>query len=133
MRTFNAVATDFLALHVATKRKGRTGDEYARILKGYILPAIGSMRIVDVRRADVAKLHSKLSASPYQANRAVALVSAVWNWAARRRRSSLRGQPGTCDRTLSRKGTRAVSDKRRVSAARRRSPRRRNRRPCLLR
>jgi integrase len=83
VRTFNAVATDFLALHVATKRKGRTRDEYVRILKGYILPAIGSMRIVDVRRADVARMHAKLSDAPYQANRAVALVSAIWNWAAR--------------------------------------------------
>ncbi len=65
MRTFNAVATDFLASHVATKRKGRTGHEYARILKGYVLPAIGSKRIVDVRRADVARMHAKLCDAPY--------------------------------------------------------------------
>src|SRR5579871_164962 len=84
VRTFDSVATDFLALHVATKRKGRTGREYARILGGYVLPAIGAKRIVDVRRADVARMHAKLSDAPYQANRALALVSAVWNWAARR-------------------------------------------------
>jgi integrase len=84
VRTFNAVATDFLTLHVATKRKGRTSNEYARILKGYVLPAIGSKRIVDVRRADVARMHAKLSDAPYQGNRALALVSSIWNWAARR-------------------------------------------------
>jgi integrase len=84
VRTFKAVATDFLDHHVKAKRKARTADEYERILTVHVIPALGSKRIVDVSRADVAKLHSKLSESPYQANRAVALVSAVWNWAARR-------------------------------------------------
>jgi integrase len=84
VRTFKTVADDFLALHVGTKRKARTGEEYARILTAYVLPAIGSKRIVDVRRADVARMHGKLSASPYQANRSLAVVSAIWNWAARR-------------------------------------------------
>jgi integrase len=39
---------------------------------------------VDVRRADLARLHSKLADRPYEANRMLAVVSAVWNWAARR-------------------------------------------------
>jgi hypothetical protein len=55
VRTFNDVAEDFLSLHVATKRKGRTGDEYRRILQNRILPAMGVKRILDVKRADVAK------------------------------------------------------------------------------
>jgi integrase len=84
VRTFKAVASDFLDQHVRAKRKGRTADEYERILTKHVNPAFGSKRIVDLRRADIAKLHNKLSASPYQANRAAALVSAVWNWAARR-------------------------------------------------
>ena len=84
VRTFKAVASDFLDHHVKAKRKARTADEYERILTLHVIPALGSKRIVDLGRADVAKLHSKLSDSPYQANRAVALVSAVWNWAARR-------------------------------------------------
>jgi integrase len=84
VRTFKAVADDFLALHVAAKRKGRTGAEYQRILQAHIAPAIGSKRIVDVRRADLARLHGKLADRPYEANRTLAVVSAVWNWAARR-------------------------------------------------
>ena len=84
VRTFKAVATDFLDHHVKTKRKGRTADEYERLLTIHINPALGSKRIVDLRRADVAKLHRKMSKSPFQANRAVAIVSAIWNWAARR-------------------------------------------------
>jgi integrase len=93
VRTFKAVAADFLSLHVATKRKGRTGDEYRRILQAHILPAIGSKRIVDVRRADVARIHGKLADTPYEANRALAVISAVWNWAARRGDVALADNP----------------------------------------
>jgi len=64
VRTFGEVADDFLSLHVATKRKSRTGAEYRRILKTIVLPAIGSKRIIDVQRADVARLHGKLTARP---------------------------------------------------------------------
>jgi integrase len=93
VRTFAAVAEDFLRLHVSAKRKGRTKDEYEALLRGHVLPAVGSKRILDVRRVDVARLHGKLADTPYQANRALALVSAVWNWAARRDEVSLADNP----------------------------------------
>jgi integrase len=93
VRTFGEVANDFLSLHVAAKRKGRTGDEYGALLRAHVLPAIGSKRVVDVRRSDVAKLHARLSETPYQANRALALVSAIWNWAARRDEVALADNP----------------------------------------
>jgi integrase len=93
VRTFAAVADDFLRLHVAAKRKGRTRDEYEALLKGHVLPAIGSKRVLDVRRADVARLHGKLADKPFQANRALALVSAIWNWAARRDEVALSDNP----------------------------------------
>ena len=41
------------------------------------------MRIVELRRADFARLHARLSATPYPANRSLALISSIWNWAAR--------------------------------------------------
>jgi integrase len=104
IRTFKAVATEFLDKHVKAKRKARTADEYERILTVHVIPALGSKRIVDLRRADVAKLHSKLSASPYQANRAVALVSAVWNWAARRDEVSFADNPARAVERFSERG-----------------------------
>jgi integrase len=104
VRTFKAVATDFLDHHVKAKRKARTADEYKRILTVHVVPALGSKRIVDLRRADVAKLHSKLSESPYQANRAVALVSAVWNWAARRDEVSFAENPARAVERFAEKG-----------------------------
>jgi integrase len=83
-RTFGEVAEDFLNLHVATKRKARTGVEYRRILRTRILPVLGAKRILEVRRADLARLHATLVSTPYEANRTLAVISAVWAWAARR-------------------------------------------------
>jgi integrase len=84
VRTLAIVADEFLRLHVASKRKSRTGEEYKRILETTILPVLGSKRVTDVKRSDVAKLHSRLADTPFAANRVLALLSAVWNWAARR-------------------------------------------------
>lgn len=91
--TFANIADEFLRLHVTAKRKVRTADEYARILKSDVYPTLGSKRIVDVRRADVARMHAGLAIKPYQANRAVALVSAIWNWAAKRDEVSFADNP----------------------------------------
>jgi integrase len=95
VRTFGSVADDFLSLHIATKRKGRTVKEYRRILKTRIIPAIGQKRIIELRRADVTRLHAKLVDIPYEANRALALISAVWNWAARRDEVAVSANPCT--------------------------------------
>lgn len=84
-----------MRLHVGAKRKGRTAEEYERILQAHIIPAIGSKRIVDVRRADVARLHAKLADAPYQANRALAVISAAWNWAARHDEVAIADNPAT--------------------------------------
>lgn len=93
VRTFGEIAGDFLSLHVAAKRKGRTHDEYAALFRVHVKPAIGGKRVVDVRRGDVARLHSRMADRPFQANRAVAFISAVWNWAARREEVNLASNP----------------------------------------
>jgi hypothetical protein len=64
VRTFRAVADDWLRLHVRNKRRDRTAEEYERILKLHILPRVGSKRIVDLRRADLTKLHAAMSETP---------------------------------------------------------------------
>lgn len=85
VRTLREVADDFLSLHVATKRKPRTRDGYKGLLDLHILPAFGNRRMKDLRRSDIARLHLKISkTSPGAANRCIALISAIWNWAARR-------------------------------------------------
>ena len=93
VRSFAELSEEFLRLHVATKRKARTGAGYERLLALYILPAIGSRRLTDIRRSDVARLHAGLSDRPYTANRVVALISAIWNWASRRDEVAFEANP----------------------------------------
>ena len=83
VRTFREVAEDFMRLHVAAKRKGGTLQAYEVLLRKHIIPALGSKRIVDVRRGDVLRMHARNTDAPGAANRALSLVSAIWNWAAR--------------------------------------------------
>ena len=79
--------------HVASKRKARTHYEYELLLKVHIFPKLGSRRITDVRRVDVARLHAGLSDRPFVANRCLALVSSIWNWAARGEEVQFTGNP----------------------------------------
>jgi len=84
VRTFREVADEFMHRHVTSKRKARTRYEYECLLRVHIYPALGSRHITDVRRVDVARLHAALSDRPFVANRCLALISSIWNWAARR-------------------------------------------------
>jgi integrase len=84
VRTFREIADEFVHRHVALKRKRRTRYEYERLLNVHIFPALSSRRITDVRRVDVARLHAALSDRPFAANRCLALISSIWNFAARR-------------------------------------------------
>jgi len=84
VRNFREVADEFLKVHVEGKRKVRTGEEYRRLMIKHVYPAIGSMRVVDVRRANIVRLHAKMAEMPVNANRALAVISSVWSWAARR-------------------------------------------------
>jgi integrase len=84
VRTFQGVAEDFMARHAKAKRKGSTAEEYARLLRLHVYPVIGSTRIADVSRRDVAKMHGDMSATPAIANKALAVMSSIWGWAARR-------------------------------------------------
>ena len=82
VRTFKEVAEDFMRLHVAAKKKPRTHDEYDRLLRLHVFPAVGGRPITAITKADVARLHGGLSDRPSAANRCLALFDTVWNWAA---------------------------------------------------
>ncbi|WP_368506942.1 tyrosine-type recombinase/integrase [Bradyrhizobium lupini] len=83
-RTLAEAAADFMVHHVRSKRKPRTAIEYQCLLDRRILPALGSRRLVEITRSDVARLHSCMASAPFAANRCLALLSSIWNWAARR-------------------------------------------------
>jgi hypothetical protein len=67
----------FLAEHVEAKRKARTAVEYRRLIQHFIQPALGTFKVADVTRAHVNRLHHSLRGTPYQANRVLAVCSAM--------------------------------------------------------
>jgi integrase len=71
-----------MSQHAATKLKARTIDSYKALLRSHIRPALGDIRMTDIRRAHVSKLHHSLSDTPGAANRAIAACSSIWNWTA---------------------------------------------------
>lgn len=73
--TIDSLADRFVAEHL-TKRRDTTKAEYKSILKLYIRPQLGKIKVADLRHADVEKLHATVAKrAPYRANRAVAVLS----------------------------------------------------------
>lgn len=77
--TVGQLCDTFLAEHVEAKRKGRTATEYRRLIEHFIKPALGNLKVGDVTRAHVSRLHHSLRSTPYQANRVLAVCSAMFN------------------------------------------------------
>lgn len=71
----------FMADHVAVKRKPSTYRAYDLLLKNHIYPSLGTMKAAAVSRADVAALHRRMKAKPYQANRAVVVLGSIYAFA----------------------------------------------------
>lgn len=82
--TISALAERFLEEHVASKAKDRTYTEYKRLIERVVTPELGRLKVDEVRSSDIEKLHLKFRATPYQANRLVALLSKMFNWSGRR-------------------------------------------------
>jgi integrase len=77
--TVGDLAARFLVEYAQAKRKRSTAAEYERILHKLILPALGSRKVTDLTRHEVAKLHHDLRRGPYQANRTLAVLSKMMN------------------------------------------------------
>src|SRR5262249_48989487 len=71
----------FLQEHVPQHCKPRTAYEYRRAVQLFIEPALGCHRVSDLLRADVAQFHHDLRDRPYQANRALGVLSKMMNLA----------------------------------------------------
>jgi integrase len=69
--------------HARTYRKATTAVEYVRLWGKHVAPKLGRRIVADVTTADVARLHRSLSATPYLANRVLALVGAFFTFAAK--------------------------------------------------
>ena len=71
----------FLTEHVEPKRKAGTIQHYRALLTDVVMPVLGSLKVEDVTRADIAKLHLSRKATPYQANRILAVLGSMFHFA----------------------------------------------------
>ncbi len=69
--------------HARPKKKPSSVKADLCNLKNHILPALGRRAIADVSRADIARLHHSMRATPGGANRTLALLSKMFNLAER--------------------------------------------------
>lgn len=79
--TVSALCDRFFQDHVLERCKASTQSEYRRALDLFIKPEIGSFKVVDVARKDIAALHHKRRDIPYQANRTLQVLSKMFNMA----------------------------------------------------
>ncbi|MCD9149257.1 site-specific integrase [Pseudophaeobacter flagellatus] len=79
--TIAALCERFFEAHAKERCKPSTQKEYRRAIDLFIVPAIGSFKVVDVERRDIAELHHKFRDKPYQANRTLGVLSKMFNLA----------------------------------------------------
>jgi len=84
-RTFSDLANSFMLKHPKqSSLKERTVAEYARILAADLLPRWGSLELSSISRSDINELLDEVAFerdSPVMANRELALISVMFNFA----------------------------------------------------
>lgn len=79
--TLAIFAERYLAEHAWVKKKHRSAVGDQGNLRVHLLPAFGKLKICDITRADVARFHHSMRATPVAANRCLALLSTMMNLA----------------------------------------------------
>jgi integrase len=76
--TFAEVAERYMAEVARPYRKASTVYSYESIIRRHLAPSLGPLRIEEIERADVLRLHQQIGrTSPGAANRVIALVSVI--------------------------------------------------------
>ncbi len=73
--TFEGLAQRYMEDHARVYKKPGTAANDARTLKRYVLPAFGKLLVKDITTADIARLITRMKATPFAANRTRALLS----------------------------------------------------------
>jgi integrase len=77
--TIRSLCERFMTEYVAQHCKPSTAKGYRSSIDNYIVPALGNRKINDVTRADIVAFHHDLRDTPYTANRAVMMLSRMFN------------------------------------------------------
>jgi integrase len=81
--TISQLADVYMKEHCAGRCKPRTIEAHNWLLNKLIKPRLGRRKLLELRPVDIAKLHTDLQSTPYNANRAVGLLRAMLNCAER--------------------------------------------------
>ncbi len=71
----------YLADHAERHKKASSVANDRRLIETRLRPALGKRKVAEVTRAEVERLHNRLAATPYEANRVLALLSKMFNLA----------------------------------------------------
>jgi integrase len=80
------LADRFMREHARLRKKPSSIETDERIWQRHVLPRLARRKVAEVTRDDVYRLHADMAATPYQANRLVAVLSKafnlaeVWGW-----------------------------------------------------
>lgn len=81
--TLSELASRYLEDYAKDRKKPSSIKEDKRLLKDVILPVLGKRKVIDISGPEIEKFHQGLKRTPYQANRALALISKMLNLAER--------------------------------------------------
>ncbi|MCW9046274.1 MAG: site-specific integrase [Alphaproteobacteria bacterium] len=79
--TITQLAERFQLEYIPSHCKKSTQVEYLHALKKYILPALGTLKVLKLTRDDVSDMHHAMRDTPYQANRTLGVLSKMLNQA----------------------------------------------------
>jgi hypothetical protein len=84
--TMDDLAKDYLERYARPHKRASSLRNDRQMLERIILPKIGSIRVRAISRRDIESVHRGLKATPYRANRVLALLSKMfslaveWGW-----------------------------------------------------
>lgn len=85
-RTFADLADQYLSHHARPKKRPLSVANDISMLDAIILPKLGRHKVAEIGHSDIQALHNGLQATPYRANRTIALLSKMfelsirWGW-----------------------------------------------------
>jgi integrase len=85
MPTLAEFSETWLADHVDAKLRASTAQLYRSTLKSVILPVLGKIRVDHLSDDMISRMHLTAQDRPYVANRALAILSKMMNYAERKR------------------------------------------------
>ena len=122
------LAERYMEAHLKVNCRPATVENFGRVVRFYILPELGGLKLSEVDRPQVSALHHKLRDKPYQANATVMVLAKMFRLAESLGHDAAAAQSLPLDQALQGDPPRAVPDPGGIPYARPRARRGRGRR-----